>query len=898
MKKAVMLVLVFFVLFSSVLAQEEEADPCSGFWGTVKCVLFGDPNRQALVGEAAAVSQETDANGYTYFEYDDPNDGQRSETVRRKGNEVQVLTAGEWKLADEAVSRIITTPAMYAAALKENYLVLQTIAQVETSSGLTIPKAGSTVTPEPATAPAAAPAQAEAKQLSEKQKERLPAELKNNPDLLNHKQVSYLDGFIQLDSNGKLVVTDSLGNVVGVINTDGTDLAVSDYTPPAEGTTLPPAAAPTPVPPPPASQPLLDQNKEEDVKKFQEVWIRVHCPERRCPAGTECIGTLAKSICSADGAFGTKTKAAWDDYYLNLPATQSAADDVAAAQKQVDDSRMFTSFDSKTNSDKAFELDAGGNGAVIRSNSGAIVRTFTRDTDTGKWFETTNGERNEVIGDLKDIFDAQSKKVKEAQKNLELVRRINNLQSASSPNLQSYKTPANERYTSSINDFFSDKTDLNAVTDEQIQQYVDIQGLSKDESAQLKSDLQDQLGLRRKGVLQEDIDTRLEYYQARRTRDDLKQQQQEKVKAARALNQLANQNLETADKFLDDFQKSHLNLDVRGLKSAQVEKLQELNNDEKAALKQNLELRESALAQRASAQESLNAINKELDAAEKKAEELRRESVERTPLTTTQRISNFLGAFGQFGALSNALHISDNKDADAVDKWFAGTVLSTGYWESAVCNADPQDLADSGAAFIVTPSGTEQPVASANGERIGGRVPLLCTLLEDPAAEEEPEPACPGELECRDDGFCYEEGKDVPAEGFLYRFSWGVTAPADEQITPYLDEDGYAIEFNIEVDGFQLYDLNVELKNGQSDKDLWAEYVFGDDLANREICIVWERAPQTYGELFTGQTDLPDVCNTIVISEEGTPEKPKRQRRDFRSTVSSGEVTRRSLSSR
>ena len=54
MKKTVTLVLMMLVVSALyVTAQEDTADPCSGFWRSISCFLFGAPGgREAVVEKA------------------------------------------------------------------------------------------------------------------------------------------------------------------------------------------------------------------------------------------------------------------------------------------------------------------------------------------------------------------------------------------------------------------------------------------------------------------------------------------------------------------------------------------------------------------------------------------------------------------------------------------------------------------------------------------------------------------------------------------------------------------------------------------------------------------------------------------------------------------------------
>ena len=53
MKKAgVMLIVLLLVLSPLALAQANETDTCTGFFGSIKCFLFGDASQRPVAGVA------------------------------------------------------------------------------------------------------------------------------------------------------------------------------------------------------------------------------------------------------------------------------------------------------------------------------------------------------------------------------------------------------------------------------------------------------------------------------------------------------------------------------------------------------------------------------------------------------------------------------------------------------------------------------------------------------------------------------------------------------------------------------------------------------------------------------------------------------------------------------
>lgn len=319
-------------------------------------------------------------------------------------------------------------------------------------------------------------------------------------------------------------------------------------------------------------------------------------------------------------------------------------------------------------------------------------------------------------------------------------------------------------------------------------------------------------------------------------------------------------------------------------------------------------------AEAAALAHQVQAVKEAKDAEKQQAIAQELAQVKRRDLSGQEVTANLISALssGGWNAISNALGWNWNEQADKVDKWFAGTVLSESFWESEICYEAPQDLQTDGAAFIETASGTFQPVASIQAERVGGSIPLLCEINTDPETVEDEPFYCPGLpcednkacLVCGDDQFCHrrdEVGKinEAPAVGYLHKISWGVTAPSDEVLTPYLDENGVAIKFKITVNGRSLYademgnDFIVELKNGAHDGESFAVYTTKDYKGTDNICIEWVKAPHTKSTSLglSGTEPLPDICNSIVEATQGEAGK-EREGSDPTATVSGGHARR------
>jgi hypothetical protein len=167
------------------------------------------------------------------------------------------------------------------------------------------------------------------------------------------------------------------------------------------------------------------------------------------------------------------------------------------------------------------------------------------------------------------------------------------------------------------------------------------------------------------------------------------------------------------------------------------------------------------------------------------------------------------------------------KDAD---NFFSTSVLGVEYYESKICEEYLFKI-DTGEniAVIKTSGDTLQFIGHIEAERMDVS-PLICQQGEE-------EDYCPGDLTCAKDGFCYEEGSKTPAAGFLYKLSWGVTAPADEKFLQYSGQAGAEIKFNVKAvstEGdfylFQDADGNankntIHLKKGQRSEEKFAPMI-------------------------------------------------------------------------
>ena len=170
--------------------------------------------------------------------------------------------------------------------------------------------------------------------------------------------------------------------------------------------------------------------------------------------------------------------------------------------------------------------------------------------------------------------------------------------------------------------------------------------------------------------------------------------------------------------------------------------------------------------------------------------------------TTFSSLSSIVGQIGSTQYFSSLLGADDwipkalgFENIEAWDRWFSGTVLAEGYFESLICKSKYPDIQSADGVFVDDGSGF-QSVGSVNGE-ISYREnaqPILCY------PNEEGDYACPifGK-DCSAEGYCIDNNEEI-VEGYLYKFSWGIRAPSDKSLTPYSDESypGH-VSYNIVV---------------------------------------------------------------------------------------------------
>ena len=242
------------------------------------------------------------------------------------------------------------------------------------------------------------------------------------------------------------------------------------------------------------------------------------------------------------------------------------------------------------------------------------------------------------------------------------------------------------------------------------------------------------------------------------------------------------------------------------------------------------------------------------------------------------------GAIGKFTGLSNLFFkATDNEQwVRNVDAWWSRNVLNQDAWVSNICYATTfersLDLQADGVAIIENSAGNIQTVANIFAEMTYSDA-LLCVRNTDESVEEEY--ICPVGLFCADNGLCYNEETEEQAEGYFYKISWGVQAPADEAATPNSNEDGFAVEYNIVAAGNRLYigetgdSHPLKLINGDKDGQVitwWSN----NNYEGSKVCVDWSGDTDIYttggsaGFGFKPGIPIDDVCNKIVYSQQTT----------------------------
>jgi len=198
---------------------------------------------------------------------------------------------------------------------------------------------------------------------------------------------------------------------------------------------------------------------------------------------------------------------------------------------------------------------------------------------------------------------------------------------------------------------------------------------------------------------------------------------------------------------------------------------------------------------------------------------------------------------------------------------------------SAICEGH-YDIQPEGTAILKTVSGTYQYVAHIEGEISDRKAPILCKRNPDQEADDEF--ICDEGQVCVNEGFCYvdedqngQADEEKPVEGYMYKITWGTSAPLDETQTLYTDENGVAVSFNVWVypsDGSKAKPIYrkeanikgpIQLSNGDRDKDLILRYT-GKKYG--KVCIEWDLKMKSYLD----GNEIKEICSPFKTVVSGT----------------------------
>jgi len=220
------------------------------------------------------------------------------------------------------------------------------------------------------------------------------------------------------------------------------------------------------------------------------------------------------------------------------------------------------------------------------------------------------------------------------------------------------------------------------------------------------------------------------------------------------------------------------------------------------------------------------------------------------------------------------------------DRTFA-PMMGSNWFTSAICDQtqNRRDMVPEGKAVIKTVSGTYQAVASIQMEKSDRKAPILCYLNPDQEAAEQficdKKQVCIEDLCYKDEDRDNEPDEDKALEGYFYKITWGVSAPRDESLTPYVDENGVSVSFNIWLDDhendkvdagakYMYYETGnvagpIELKNSGMDQGIITKY---SDNEYEEACIKWDKAPLTTQGQFSAIAGLNSIGNVCFGAKE------------------------------
>ena len=259
-------------------------------------------------------------------------------------------------------------------------------------------------------------------------------------------------------------------------------------------------------------------------------------------------------------------------------------------------------------------------------------------------------------------------------------------------------------------------------------------------------------------------------------------------------------------------------------------------------------------------------------------------------------IANLAAAFGSYSAISNLLFPDatqtwmENANVELLNEWadlptFWGTAVGKGLGVD-ICEADDDKRSKtegSGTAFVKTKGDTYQFVGTIKAEmypNTNPNIPIQCIANPDEEDIDNPFICSNPDLICKDETFCYvSEDDELPAKGYFYKIQWGVSAPADEKHTPFIDENNKSVKFNIELrpstpvryiyelvseSGIPIRSKSViKLTNGESDQDLKVAVM---RPKYEEACIVFDDngfVTDYYGD------EVKEICAMFKETNKG-----------------------------
>ncbi len=215
---------------------------------------------------------------------------------------------------------------------------------------------------------------------------------------------------------------------------------------------------------------------------------------------------------------------------------------------------------------------------------------------------------------------------------------------------------------------------------------------------------------------------------------------------------------------------------------------------------------------------------------------------------------------------------------------FQANMLSDYITDELVCHYDAKkEVKKSGenAVFLSVGPGITQFVGTVSGEKSPYQGPVLCS---------EETPCLRGG--CSEEGFCKQNGQIIQAT--FYKITWAVKAPAEEKFTPYKDENGVAITYNVQLRGERsvyLYNRDdatgenvLRLNNAASDKDAYVTY---SPVNYDEVCVVFGKPPKDQ----TGK-EVREFCSTFKPSQVGQVEWDESGRGTSAPSITTSDVNR------